>query len=236
MNYAAQPGNPGWPQPDWTSWNAAKTEHSALSPDSSKPPLLRPSEWRQESRALPRKPNNKPRWDTTRPIVSQRIILAEHCLKNRPSCRSTAKDLMNRFPDAVSSRNVLQTLPECPWAHKGQWKVLPEGQLAPTDLPPAAETCFQTIRRLAGQLPVYTDGSATAGTVDGSKGVIVTCGDPAYPTILHWSHFRGVAFTSSLAEEAAAMQLALEWATANHLEHSLTGHRQSTVARQLPII
>ncbi len=33
-----QPGNPVLLQPDWTSWNPAKIEHSALSPDSSKPP------------------------------------------------------------------------------------------------------------------------------------------------------------------------------------------------------
>ncbi len=58
--------------------------------------------------------------------------------------------------------------------------------------------------------------------MDGGAGVIVTRGDPADPTILHQSHLRGVAFTSSFAEEAAAMQLALEWATTNHTEYSLT--------------
>ncbi len=88
--------------------------------------------------------------------------------------------------------------------------------------PPTAETCLQTIRLLDGQLTVYTDGSASAGTKDGGAGVIVTRGDPADPTILHQSHLRGAAFTSSFAEEAAAMQLALEWALTNHPEYSLT--------------
>ncbi len=37
-----------------------------------------------------------------------------------------------------------------------------EDKLAPTDPPPIAETCLQTIRLLADQLTVYTDGSATA--------------------------------------------------------------------------
>ncbi len=50
----------------------------------------------------------------------------------------------------------------------------------------------------------------------------MTCGDPAAPTILHQSHLRGAAFTSSFAEEAAAMQAAMEWATTNHPEYSLT--------------
>ncbi len=41
--------------------------------------------------------------------------------------------------------------------------------------------------------------------LDGGSGVTVTYGDPA---ILHLSLLRGAAFTSSLAKEAAAMQLA----------------------------
>ncbi len=81
---------------------------------------------------------------------------------------------------------------------------------------------IQTIRCLVGQLTVYTDGSASAGTKDGGAGVIVTCGDPAAPTILHQSHPRGAGFTSSFAEEAAAMQVAMEWATTYHPEYSLT--------------
>ncbi len=39
---------------------------------------------------------------------------------------------------------------------------------------------------------------------------------------LHQSHLRGAAFTSSFAEEASAMQLALEWAITNRPEYSLT--------------
>ncbi len=79
-----------------------------------------------------------------------------------------------------------------------------------------------TIRLLAGQLTVYNDGSATAGTKDDGAGVIVTRGDPADPTLLHQRHLGGAVFTSSFAEEAAAMQLTLEWDTTNHPEHSLT--------------
>ncbi len=45
---------------------------------------------------------------------------------------------------------------------------------------------------------------------------------PCQPTIFYWSHLRGATFTSSFAEEAAAMRLALEWATTNHPKNSLT--------------
>ncbi len=50
----------------------------------------------------------------------------------------------------------------------------------------------------------------------------MTRGDPDDPTIPHKSHLRGAAFTSSFAEEAAAVQVAMEWATTNHPEYSLT--------------
>ncbi len=49
----------------------------------------------------------------------------------------------------------------------------------------------------------------------------MTRGGPAAPTILHQSHLRGAAFTSSFAEESAAMQVAMEWAISNHPEHLL---------------
>ncbi len=109
--------------------------------------------------------------------------------------------------------------------------MFPEGKLAPTDPPPTAETCLQTIRLLDDQLTVYADGSASAGTKDCGAGVIMTRGDPADPIILHQSYLRGAAFTSSFAEEAAAMQLALEWATTNHPEYSLNLHRQPAASQ-----
>ncbi len=46
--------------------------------------------------------------------------------------------------------------------------------------------------------------------------------DPVDPTILHRSHLSGAAFTLGVAEEAAAMPLALEWTTENHPDHPLT--------------
>ncbi len=108
---------------------------------------------------------------------------------------------MNRFPDAISSRDALQTLFECPWAPKGQWKVFPEDKLAPKDPPQTAKTYLQTICLLTGQPTVYTDGSATVGTKHGGAGIIVTCSDPADPIILHRSQLRGAVFALSFAKE-----------------------------------
>ncbi len=50
----------------------------------------------------------------------------------------------------------------------------------------------------------------------------MTFDGPADPTILHRNHLRCTAFTSSFAGEPATMQLALEWGTTNHPDHSHT--------------
>ncbi len=82
--------------------------------------------------------------------------------------------------------------------------------------------CLQTTRLLISQLAIYTGRSASAETKDGGAGVIVTCGHPADPIILHRSHLRVAAFAESFAEEAAAKLRALKWTTANHPDHTLT--------------
>ncbi len=127
-------------------------------------------------------------------------------------------------------RDALQTTLECPWALEGQWKVFSKGKLASTDPQLRAETYLQTICLLASQLTVYTDGSATAGTRDGGVGVMLTCDDLADPTIPNRSHLRGTVFTSSLANDAAVMQLALEYPASpntpsTHSQSALTVNR-----------
>ncbi len=130
---------------------------------------MRPPEWRREYRASQCKSNNKPSWPTRRPIVSQRTLLEEtynYRLK-RQRWRSATKVLMSRFSDAISFRNVLQTLLECPWATKGLWRMCTEGKLAHTNPSSTAETCLQTMRLQAGQLTIYTDGSVISNRAGG---------------------------------------------------------------------
>ncbi len=64
----------------------------------------------------------------------------------------------------------------------------------------------------------------------------MTCGDPAAPTIVHQSFLRGARFTSSFAEEAAAMQVAMKWATTNYPSaHSQFAPTASRFSRQLNV-
>ncbi len=56
------------------------------------------------------------------PTNDPRRTLLEKPCRHRfrwPSWRSAAKALMNRLPDAIFSRDALQTLLECPWTPKG---------------------------------------------------------------------------------------------------------------------
>ncbi len=64
----------------------------------------------------------------------------------------------------------------------------------------------------------------------------MTCVDPTDPIILHLSHLRGVALTSLFAEESAAMQSTLEWATTSQPDYSLTICTESqSLLRQLNV-
>ncbi len=49
---------------------------------------------------------------------------------------------------------------------------------------------------------IYTDGSATAGTLNGGAGMEVTEGDPTNPTTLLTKQQRGAAITSSSDRES----------------------------------
>ncbi len=84
---------------------------------------------------------------------------------------------MSRLQDAIILKGVHQTLLKWSRALQGQRTLFPQGKRAPTDPPLTAEICLQTIHLLASQLTVYTDGSVTTGTRDGSAGIIVTYGN-----------------------------------------------------------
>ncbi len=74
---------------------------------------------------------------------------------------------------------------------------------------------------------IYADGSATAGTLNGGAGMVVTEGDPANPTTLLTKQQRGAAFTSSYDEEKAAMRMALEWLLPSHAAAAICTDSQS---------
>ena len=64
---------------------------------------------------------------------------------------------------------------------------------------------------IAADYNIYTDGSATGGTLNGGAAVVVTKGDPRDPEVITTIMARGARFTSSFEEEKHAMELAINW-------------------------
>ncbi len=83
------------------------------------------------------------------------------------------------------------------------------------------------IRHLNGRFILYTNGSATDGTLSGGAGMVVTEEDPANPTTLLKKKQRGTPFTSSNNKEKAAMRMALEWLLPSHAEAAICTDNQS---------
>ncbi len=70
---------------------------------------------------------------------------------------------------------------------------------------------------------LYTDGSATARTLNGGAGMVVTEGDLANPSTLLTKQQRGAVFTSSYDEEKAV----LEWLLPSHAATAICTDSQS---------
>ncbi len=66
------------------------------------------------------------------------------------------------------------------------------------------------IRYLNARFIIYTDDSATAGTLNDGTGMVVAEGDPANPEILISNQQHRPAFISSYVEEKTAMRMVVE--------------------------
>ena len=72
-----------------------------------------------------------------------------------------------------------------------------------------------TIASYQANYVIYTDRSASGGTRNGGAAAVVTRGSPLQPEVVTTIKTKGRTFTSSYEEEAAAMESALSWTSAN---------------------
>ena len=70
-------------------------------------------------------------------------------------------------------------------------------------------------REIGADYNIYTDGSATAGTVRGGAGVVITTGDPLEPNVVFRIKRRGAPYTCSYEEELRALEMAVGWVDDN---------------------
>ncbi len=78
----------------------------------------------------------------------------------------------------------------CPWEDSINWSVHVDN-LAPPGTQDDTSPYLSFIKHLNGRLIIYTDGSATAGTLKGFAEIVVTEGDPANTTTLLTMQQRG---------------------------------------------
>ena len=80
--------------------------------------------------------------------------------------------------------------------------------------------CNARAHKLCLQYNIYTNGSASGGTIKGGTGVVVTSGNTMQPTIVANLQQRGATTTCSYNEELRAMQMAVDWSNKNVSEDS----------------
>jgi ribonuclease HI len=84
---------------------------------------------------------------------------------------------------------------------------------------------YTRIREMDSTYVLYSDGSASGGVEQGGAGVVVTFGDPEFPTVVDTLMRRGSPLTCSYNEEYTAMHLAMDWIE----EHCATDSRVTVV-------
>ena len=67
---------------------------------------------------------------------------------------------------------------------------------------------------------VYTNGSASAGLLDGRAGAVVTRRNPSSPEVVNTLRRRGARFTCSYEEENMTLEEAVHWLQTGVLQNS----------------
>ena len=137
----------------------------------------------------------------------------------RTSWRSTGKALTNLLPPSAHDRCPITRSTRPPWNLSGSYSILPTlpGVTRKDDVQPEKlrEIAMDTLRHHKADVVIYTDGSATAGTIDGGSAAIITTGDFLFPEAVEKILERGSPFTSSFEEELQAMLNAVGWCIEN---------------------
>ena len=122
--------------------------------------------------------------------------------------------LAAQLPATITQRKPLSFFTFAPWAKLSETAVFPDlpgiqGREAPTES--KRQAACARIRELRGSLTIYTDGSASEGTLEDGASAIFTDGDSEELRDLRTIKRRGKAHTCSYEDELTAMCLAVEW-------------------------
>ena len=140
-------------------------------------------------------------------------------LQNCSSFRRKAEELFTLLlPDLHHRQNI--HFPSPPWqqrsSHNGRIATSVPGLTGRADDSNLRRQCsLTTIASYQADYVIYTDGSASRETRNGGAAAVVTRGSPLQPEVVTTIKTKGRTFTSSYEKEAAAMESALSWTSAN---------------------
>ena len=167
--------------------------------------------------------------------VSKRLILtanekAHRCPPNHPSRTAAesvqeihrlkrsnfvekSKALANHLPPNSGNRLPLDFSTTPPWESNNEIIIIPTlGDLTKSSDPKILKSAtMKMLEEETADLFIYTDGSATEGTVNGGSAAVITRGDQAFPEVLETIKSKGRSCTSSYEEEQVALELAKDW-------------------------
>ena len=132
----------------------------------------------------------------------------------RISWKSQADKLLPLIPTAARSREPITFYQRPPWKSNEHVTIhceMPGISGKHDDVSKIKAASYARINSFGSDFTIYTDGSATGGTIDGGAGVVVTCGPAEQPTVLETMTLRGAPLTSSYEEEFSAAMQAIRW-------------------------
>ena len=141
-------------------------------------------------------------------------------LQSRSSFRRKDGELSTLLPPDLQHRQNIIHFSSPPWQQslsiKGQIATSVPGITGRADDSILRRQCgLTTIASYQADYTIYTDGSASRGTRNGGAAAVVTRGSRIQPEVITTIKTKGRTFTSSYEGEAAAMESALSWTSAN---------------------
>ena len=167
-----------------------------------------------------RSTDNHPKPNALDVNIPQRLL-------SRSSFRQKPEELSTLLPPDLQHRQNITHFPSPPWqqspSHDGRIATSVPGITGRADENNLKRQCsLSTIASYQADYVIYTDGSASGGTRNGGAAAVVTRGSPLQPDVVTTIKTKGLTFTSSYEEEAAAMESALSWTLTNANHHSIT--------------
>ena len=133
----------------------------------------------------------------------------------RNSWRSTSLSLSSKLPYGAQDRLPLAQPVRPPWTPASNYTVHPflPGVNRKEDIQADKLRAIsnRVLQDHGANIVIFTDGSASGGTLNGGSAAIITTGDLEYPETTTRILKRGALFTSSFEEELQAMENAISW-------------------------